>query len=186
MLRKIKIVSLLIFILAASAFAQQVESFTVNGLKVILKQNNSNDIIAVNLVFKGGTTILEPAQAGIETLALNVALKASENYPKDKLNAALEKMNTQITASSSLDYSSINMLCVKQNFEESWNIFSAAVLNPSFTQEDFDFFKKSDEVQLAYCIENNLKRLPKIEHQDYNSHIKKFGEDFVKLIDLAT
>jgi predicted Zn-dependent peptidase len=137
MLKKIKVAFFLIVLVTASAFAQQAESFTVNGLKVILKQNTSNDIIAVNLVFKGGTTILEPNQAGIEALALNVALKASENYPKDRLNAELESMATQLGASSNLDYSSINMLCVKQNFEKSWDIFSDIVLNPSFTQEDF-------------------------------------------------
>ncbi|UCH64880.1 MAG: insulinase family protein [Ignavibacterium sp.] len=137
MLRKIKLSFFLIVILAASTFAQQAESFTVNGLKVILKQNTSNDIVAVSLVFKGGTTILEPNQAGIEALTLNVALKASENYPKDKLNAELESMATQLGASSSLDYSSINMQCVKQNFENSWNILSDVVPNPSFTQEDF-------------------------------------------------
>jgi predicted Zn-dependent peptidase len=138
MLRKIKLSFFLIAIVTASAFAQQAESFTVNGLKVILKQNTSNDIVAVNLVFKGGTTILEINQAGIEALALNVALKASENYPKDKLNAELESMATQLGASSTMDYSSINMQCVKQNFERSWNIVADVVLNPSFAQEDFE------------------------------------------------
>ena len=138
MLRKIKLSFFLIVLVTASVFAQQAESFNVNGLKVILKQNTSNDIVAVNLVFKGGVTILDPGQAGIEALALNVALKASENYPKDMLNAELEKMATQLGASSSLDYSNINMLCVKQNFEKSWNIFSDVVLNPSFTQEDIE------------------------------------------------
>ena len=142
MLRRIKFLFFLIFIVTASVFAQKLESFTVNGLKVILKQNTSNDIIAVNLIFKGGTTILEPEQAGIETLALNVALKASENYPKDKLNAELEKMNTQLTSASNPDYSGINMLCVKQNFKKSWNIFSDVILNPSFTQEDFNLARE--------------------------------------------
>ncbi|MEJ2194352.1 MAG: pitrilysin family protein [Ignavibacteriaceae bacterium] len=142
MLRRIKFLFFLIFIVTGSVFAQKLESFTVNGLKVILKQNTSNDIIAVNLVFKGGTTILEPEQAGIETLALNVALKASENYPKDKLNAELEKMNTQLTSASNPDYSGINMLCVKQNFKKSWNIFSDVILNPSFTQEDFNLARE--------------------------------------------
>lgn len=138
MFRKIKLGFLLIIIVTASTFAQQVESFTVNGLKVILKENTSNDIIVVNLIFKGGTTILVPDQAGIETLALMVALKASANYPKDKLNGELEKMNTQITSSSNLDYSSINMLCVKQNFIKSWEIYSDVIINPSFKQDDFE------------------------------------------------
>jgi zinc protease len=162
MLRKIKLAFFLLLITTVSAFAQLAESFTVNGMKVILKQNTSNDIIAVNLVFKGGTTILEPDQAGIEALALNVALKASANYPKDKLNAELEKMNTQLGSSSNLDYSSINMLCVKQNFEKSWNIFSDVVLNPSFTKEDFELEREqllSNVKQTSDNVDAYLQKL---------------------------
>jgi predicted Zn-dependent peptidase len=171
MLRKIKLSFFLIFLVTTSVFAQQAESFNVNGLKVILKQNTSNDIIAVNLVFKGGTTILEPNQAGIETLALNVALKASANYPKDKLNAELEKMATQLGSSSNLDYSSINMLCVKQNFEKSWNIFSDVVLNPSFTQEDFELEREQLLSNVRQTSDNADSYLQKLfRNAFYNDH----------------
>ena len=116
--------------------AQDVQSFTVNGLKVIFKQNTSNDIISSNLYFKGGVTNLTEDKAGLEALTLVASTKASNNYPKDNLNAALESMNTVINTNSNFDFSRISMLCVKQNFAKSWEIFSDIVVNPSFTEED--------------------------------------------------
>ncbi len=116
--------------------AQDVQSFKVNGLQVIFKQNTSNDIISANLYYKGGVTNLTQDKAGLEALTLIVSTKASNNYPKDNLNAALESMNTVINTNSNFDFSRISLLCVKQNFAKSWEIFSDIVVNPSFTEED--------------------------------------------------
>jgi zinc protease len=131
-------VLLILFVLCFvfSLSAQDVQSFTVNGLKVIFKENTSNDIISSNLYYKGGVTNLTEDKAGLEALTLVVSTKASNNYPKDKLNAALESMNTVINTNSNYDFSSISLLCVKQNFANSWEIFSDIVVNPSFTKED--------------------------------------------------
>jgi len=127
---------LFVILFVSSLSAQDVQSFTVNGLKVIFKQNTSNDIISSNLYYKGGVTNLTEAKAGLEALTLVVSTKSSINYPKDKLNAALESMNTVINTNSNFDFSRISLLCVKQNFVKSWEIFSDIVVNPSFTEED--------------------------------------------------
>ncbi len=143
MLQKINkiLFSCIIILTIQSGFAQQTESFTVNGLKVIFKQNTSTDIIAAQMYFKGGVALLEPNTAGLEALTLGVATDASKNYPRDILSSTLESMNSQLSASSGLDYSSINLLCVKQYFDDSWKIFSDVITNPSFTDEDFQLEK---------------------------------------------
>ena len=120
-----------------SGFAQQTESFTVNGLKVIFKENTSTDIVAAQMYFKGGVALLEPSDAGLESLTLQTATDASKNYPRDILSSKLASMNSQLSASSGLDFSSINLLCVKQYFDDSWKIFSDVIVSPSFTDEDF-------------------------------------------------
>lgn len=127
---------LFVILFVSSLSAQDVQSFTVNGLKVIFKQNTSNDIISSNLYYKGGVTNLTEDKAGLEALTLVVSTKSSINYPKDKLNAALESMNTVINTNSNFDFSRISLLCVKQNFAKSWEIFSDIVVKPSFTEED--------------------------------------------------
>ena len=129
---------ILLGLFSVSLFAQEVQSFDVNGLEVIFKQNTSNDIISANMYFKGGVTNLNEKIAGLESLTLNVSLKATKNYPKDKLNADLERMNSQLNSSSNQDYSSVNLLCVKQNFDESWKIFADAILNPALADEDLN------------------------------------------------
>ncbi len=116
--------------------AGDIESFTVNGLKVIFKQNTASDIVSANMYFRGGATILSNNQAGIENLALTVAVKASERYPKEKLNAALERMSSQLTSGAGLDFSTVNLLCVKQFFPDSWDIFADVIRSPLFTDAD--------------------------------------------------
>ncbi len=144
MLQKINkiLFSCIIILTIQSGFAQQTESFTVNGLKVIFKQNTSTDIIAAQMYFKGGVALLDPERAGLEALTLQIATDASKSYSRDILSSKLESMNSQLSASSGLDYSSINLLCVKQYFGDSWKIFSDVIANPSFTNEDFQLEKE--------------------------------------------
>ena len=118
--------------------ASPAESFSVNGLKVIFVPNKANDIIAVNMYFRGGSATLDMRQAGIEDLALRVAILATKNFPKEKLNAELERMDTRIHASAGRDYSSIALQCVQQNLARSWMILTDVLLNPSFDSVDVE------------------------------------------------
>lgn len=113
-------------------------AFTVNGLKVIFAQSTATDIIAANMYFKGGSAILDVNKAGIEGFSLAVAREATKNFPKDKLSATLERMDTRIGSAAGRDYSSLTMQCVRQNFAESWKIFSDILLNPLFDSTDVE------------------------------------------------
>jgi zinc protease len=117
------------------------ESFTVNGLKVILNRSTATDIVAVNLYFRGGVAVLQAKEAGIEAMALAVARQASKNYPKNKLNAALERMDTRLAPMTTIDYSAMTMQCVKQNLAESWKIFTDVLRNPSCEPSDVELIR---------------------------------------------
>ncbi len=137
-----KIIIVLLAVFSVAATAGEAQSFDVNGLKIIFKQNSATDIIAAQMYFRGGTTVLNNRLAGIEGFALQVARKATTNFPKEKMNAALESMNTRISSSSTMDYSNLSMLCVKDNFERSWDIFSDILLNPSFESDDVELVRE--------------------------------------------
>ena len=132
---------LLLLGISGLTFASGTESFTVNGLKVILKQNTSTNIISANVYLKGGASILTPGTAGIENFALLVAQEGTKNYPKDVLNSKLEQMDSKIISSTNMDYSSLQLRCVSQNFKESWNIFADILLNPLFEKKDVDILR---------------------------------------------
>ncbi len=167
MILKSKLLVLLILVSVTSLFAQNVESFEVNGLKVIFKQNTANDIISANMYYKGGVAILDEHQAGLENLTLTVAHKATKNYPKEKLNSELESMNTQINSGSNLDYSNLNLLCVKQNFDESWKIFSDIILNPLFSEEDLKLEKEKMIANVKQTNDNPDAFLQKLVNEEF-------------------
>ena len=167
MILKSKLLFLLILFPVASLFAQNVESFEVNGLKVIFKQNTANDIVSANMYFRGGVSLLDEHQAGLENLTLIVAQKATKNYSKEKLNSELESMNSQINSGSNLDYSSLNLLCVKQNFDESWNIFSDIILNPLFSDEDLKLEKEKMIANVKQVNDNPDAYLQKLVNEEF-------------------
>jgi zinc protease len=167
MISRSKWLLLISIIFCASVFAQDIQSFEINGLKVILKQNSSNDIISANMYFKGGVTVLTEDQAGLENLTLVVAQKATENYPKEQLNAELESMNSQINSNSNQDYSSVNLLCVKQNFEKSWNIFSDIILNPLFSEEDLNLERDKIIANVKQINDNPDAYLQKLVNEEF-------------------
>jgi zinc protease len=127
------IITLLLLLLPAGALpAVQPESFTVGGLKVIYVSNPATQIVSANMYFRGGVALASMENAGIEHLALVVAVRATKNYPREAMNAALDRMDTRINAGAGPDYSTISMRCVKKNLAESWKIFTDVILNPSF------------------------------------------------------
>ena len=125
-------------ILTPTAGAGNTEEFTVNGLKVILKKNTANQVVATQLYIRGGVMNLTPELAGIEPLLFDAAKQGTAKYPKEKINAELARMGTQIGNDVTRDYSVIQMRCVKTYFDLSWDIFSEVILNPTLDPQEIE------------------------------------------------
>jgi predicted Zn-dependent peptidase len=126
---------------AAAAAAALVTEFEVNGLKVLLKRREGSQTVASGLFIRGGSRNLTAANAGIETLMLNLASEASVNYPRARMRTELSRMATVINASENYDYSVLAFTSTRANFDRSWEIFTDVALRPAFTKEDFDLVR---------------------------------------------
>lgn len=124
------------------AWAGNTEEFTVNGLKVILKKNTANQVVAAQLYIRGGALNLTPELAGIEPLLFDAAKQGTAKYPKEKINAELARMGTQIGNDVTRDYSLIQMRCVKAYFDLSWDIFSEVILNPALDSQEVELSRE--------------------------------------------
>jgi len=119
------------------ANAQGTMEFEVNGLKVIYKQV-PKEIVSVRLFINGGTANYSVEQEGIENFALNLAISGgTKNLDRFEFASQLEKMGTSIAAGTNYDYGFINLVCIKQNWNQSWDLFSDAIINPAFSEEEF-------------------------------------------------
>lgn len=120
----------------------QAHEIMVNGVKVIFKPS-VKEIISVRLFIKGGTANYPKDLEGIESIALAVAAEGgTKSKTKTEFASAMEKMGTSISSSTSLDYSELNMTCVKTFWDQSWSLFAEAITSPRFDEKEFSIIKE--------------------------------------------
>ncbi len=142
--------SLLLFmfcLLSSPAFAQAAalapaangtSDFTIaNGIKTIHRRVSANDVVAVQVYFRGGTRNINEKNAGVESLMFEVAQQGTKNFTKSQINREIARMGTVVDAGSGYDFSVFAMRCVRQNFDRSWQLISDMILNPTFDEKEF-------------------------------------------------
>ncbi|HTE45647.1 MAG TPA: hypothetical protein VK636_10420, partial [Gemmatimonadaceae bacterium] len=79
-------------------------TFEVNGLKVILRRNTANDVVAANVYLLGGTQQLSPATQGIEALVLQSAERGTKKFPREATRRVVARLGSVIGIGPSEDW----------------------------------------------------------------------------------
>ncbi len=149
---------ILLFVLATSFSPrppqERTTEFVINGLKVILKPS-VKEIISVRFFIKGGTANYSKELEGVEALALSVAVEGgTKKMGKTEFATALEKIGTTIGSSTSYDYSEINMSCIKEFWDQSWDLFADVITSPRFDAKEFELIKAQAVAQAKQSESN--------------------------------
>ena len=150
---------LILFFVLTTSFSlrppqEKATEFIVNGLKVILKPS-VKEIISVRFFIKGGTANYSKALEGVESLALSVVVEGgTKRMTKTEFATALEKIGTTIGSSTSYDYSEINMSCIKEFWDQSWNLFADVIASPRFDAKEFELIKAQAVAQAKQAESN--------------------------------
>lgn len=125
--------------------------FRVDGFKVIHRQT-PKDVISVRLFFEGGTANYTKAKEGVEELALMLAMNGgTESMDKVAFQTASEQIGASFGHSTTYDYGDVSMTCIKPFWDESWDLFADAVLNPAFDEGEMEIMRE----QLIANAKNN-------------------------------
>jgi zinc protease len=124
--------------------------FTVAGIPVIHKRVTANDVIAVQLYLKGGSAALTPATAGIEHFIGDMLTHGTRKYSRDRFAALATSTGTNIGSSSGFDFTVFQAQAVRQNWDTAWDLFTQAVLSPTFPADEIE--------QVRGQILNDLKQ----------------------------
>jgi predicted Zn-dependent peptidase len=128
--------------LSLGAFAQSATtSFMVDGIKVIYKPT-VKDIVNVSMFYRGGVTNYPAEKAGIEDLALQATTECgTKKYNKNAFKDMQDKYGIDIGGSSGYDYGHIRFQAITKYFNEGWDLFSEAVMNPTFESREVELIK---------------------------------------------
>jgi zinc protease len=121
---------------SASVPAVVTEEFDVDGTQVILRRNPQSEVVTAKMFYKGGTAFAGAARAGLESLALEVAARETEHYPKETMARELTRLGAQLSNRAARDFTEFTLTSVAANFADSARIFLDAVAHPKFTETE--------------------------------------------------
>src|SRR5262245_3259791 len=126
---------------------------TANGLKTIHRRVTGNDVVAVQVYFRGGARNISEKDAGVESLLFEVVSEGTKNFGKSEINRELARMGTLIDGDSGYDFSVMEMRCVRQHYDRSWQLLADMILNPTCDEKEVSLVK--DQIISALRQQND-------------------------------
>lgn len=121
------------------AATQQVTTTTLpNGLKVIVYENHSTGLVAVDVWVKAGSTNETAETNGAAHFIEHLLFKSTENREPGQVDLELESLGSSAEARTSRDWAHFYTIVEKTYLGKSLEILSDVVTKPKFRQEDID------------------------------------------------
>ena len=160
-----KYISVLILLIGSVAIVQaqsNVKEFNVNGINVILK-HSPKEVVNAKLYIIGGTANYSIKNEGIENFAFNLAISGgTKTLDKIQFSSAVDEIGARINTNSDYDFSTISLTCVNQFWDKSWQLYTDAIMNPSFNEEEYKLLKEqliTNAKQTNADPDNHLRNL---------------------------
>lgn len=125
----------------ALAMASLTTSFDVAGVRVILRQNNANNVVAANLYLLGGSRQITERNAGIEPVLLEISDRGTRRYPKNSLRRAMSRLGSEIVVAPGADWTMFGIRSSTEVFDSTWAIFADRVMYPALAKSEVSLVK---------------------------------------------
>ncbi|MCG8435644.1 MAG: insulinase family protein, partial [Gammaproteobacteria bacterium] len=113
-----------------------------NGLKVVLAERNAIPVVEFMLLLDAGYASDKGVKLGTASLAMNMLDEGTKRRSALKISEELANLGAKLVTGSNLDLSSVSMSALKDNLDDSLDLFADVILNPAFPQADFERLKK--------------------------------------------
>lgn len=143
-----------VVVTAAAAHAQSdtgTTSFDVNGLKVILRRNTANDVVAANVYLLGGTQQLTPATQGIELFLVRASERGTKRFPGALVRQIPAKLGSHFEVEPSEDWTLFGFKSVRSTFDSTFAVFADRIVAPTLDSAEVELVRArmSTEARLA-------------------------------------
>ncbi len=112
--------------------------FDVGGVRVILRRNPANDVVAANLYLLGGTQQLTPETQGIEALLLAASERGTRHYPDGEAERRAARLGSTIEIDPEEDWTAFGIRAIRTTFDSTWAIFADRVMYPTLDSSEVE------------------------------------------------
>ncbi len=122
---------------AQQAAMEKVQSFTENGIRVILSPAD-NQLVSVIVGLEGGLLSGETTNPGLGEFTSDlITSSGSEKYTKDELRTFLSRTSTTITGNGDYKGIGFTMTATRPNFDKAWSVLSSLIREPIYDPTEY-------------------------------------------------
>lgn len=108
-----------------------------NGLEIVFAQRTAVPVINFDLLVNAGFAADSTAAPGTARLTMDMLDEGTTTRDALEISEELALLGAQLSTSSSLDTLNVSLSALKENLDESLELFADVILNPAFPEEDF-------------------------------------------------
>lgn len=116
-------------------------SFDVNGLKVILRRNAANDVVAANMYLLGGVQQLTPATQGVEDFLLEASERGTAHFPGATLRRITARLGSVFEIRPEEDWTLFGFKSVRTTFDSTFAIFADRLTSPTLDSAEVELVR---------------------------------------------
>ncbi len=150
---KLAIIALLILTVFSNLiFASEIklppyQKFTLgNGLTLLVMENKKLPLVNFRLVLKAGSVYDPVGKEGLANLTATLVRKGTKTKSFEQISEEIEFVGGTLQSGASADYAFIGGEFLSKDLDLAMNLLSDILLNPAFSQEEFD---REKELTLA-------------------------------------
>jgi zinc protease len=114
-----------------------------NGLTLVLIEDHRVPMVTMNLGIPVGDTNNPQNLIGLAETTAALLTEGTGNRTSEEIDREVETLGGQFSADSNEDYTEIAATVISENLERMLEIFSDAVLHPSFPESEVALYKKN-------------------------------------------
>lgn len=120
-----------------------------NGLTVLIKPTQANQVVAVDLFLKMGPFYEERKERGLSSLTQRVLVRGTSTRSAQDIVMATESSGSSIDAGVSGEYGTVSLSTTLTGWEETLEVLLDIILHPSFSQSEVEREKELMIEELA-------------------------------------
>ncbi|MBU1108694.1 MAG: insulinase family protein [Candidatus Riflebacteria bacterium] len=116
-----------------------------NGIRLILKQNNTSPLVAISVKIAAGGLIEERREAGLANMVAEMLPRGANGMNNEEIAEKFESMGSKFSVQASKSYVSFDLQCLSENFMPSFDLLLGILDKPDFPSSEVDKLKKQVE-----------------------------------------
>jgi zinc protease len=125
-----------------------------NGLEVLIGERHNLPIVGLNLVVKGGGTLVPPGKEGLASLAGDLLTEGTDTRNSLEIASELSELGASINGGGGAESCNLSLTTLARNLPKALDIYTDVLLHPAFPEKDLERLRTQRLSMLLRQVDN--------------------------------